>query len=531
MMKVACPEEIWDKVISGRDKEIKIGIFTFVFGIALYFPMITKWLCNPDAVWQGIVYKSGYGWENTLGRIGLEKFNKLKGFFIYPSAQTIWCLLLTALIAVLLYKLFEVKNALYGGLIGVLLVCSPSLCSTLTYYYTADAYMTAYLFAVLFVVLLAKGRGIASLLSAVFLLACSVALYQAYVGSAIALCLLYLLFLLVEKREGWRKALWTGGRFLIGGVSGVAFYLLLYRVYCIVNHIVPEANRGFDSMGKIPLGRLPELVGQAYRYFFDYFFTDALYNNSWHYRGKCNVAVAILFIVVMAVLAVRKKQYKRAAETVMAAFGLLLIPLAFMSIVIMAPEVSITEVTGILMLPHMNFIYIFLIVLAEGNAEKPRYFWPVKWLTVLLCGFMGLTLGMYTQVFQNCMELELNRSCALGQRMVAEIEDLPEYEAGMKLVIGGTAERGNFPRSYPELYYVVKGTAVEYGFFWDSFNGRQGCWNEFLRQYIGVEYRVCGQEELQSIFASEEYAGMPVFPEEGSVRMIGDCAVVKLSEG
>lgn len=232
----------------------------------------------------------------------------------------------------------------------------------------------------------------------------------------------------------------------------------------------------------------------------------------------------------MVILTIRQKLYRRIVEMALVSAGLLLIPLSFMSIVIMAPEVSLKDITGILMIPHMNFFYVFLIVLTEVNVGKERELSSLRWLVFLCCGFMGFTLAKYTQVFQNCMEMELNRSYALGQRIITKIEELPQYEIGMKLIVGGTAEQGNYPRSYPEMYDVVKGTAVEYGFFWNTMDGRQYCWNEFLRQYLGVEYGICSQEEMEMVFNSEEYAEMPIFPQSGSVEMIGDCAVVKLSE-
>ena len=80
------------------------------------------------------------------------------------------------------------------------------------------------------------------------------------------------------------------------------------------------------------------------------------------------------------------------------------------------------------------------------------------------------------------------------------------------------------------MYSVVSGTAVEYGYFWDSINGRQACWNNFLKQYLGVDFGVCNLEEIYVVTESEEYKNMPLFPLEGSVQMMNDIVIVKLSD-
>ena len=80
------------------------------------------------------------------------------------------------------------------------------------------------------------------------------------------------------------------------------------------------------------------------------------------------------------------------------------------------------------------------------------------------------------------------------------------------------------------MYQVVKGTAAENGLFWDSVNGRQNCWNQFFRQYLGLKYGVVGNEQVEAILNSQEYAEMSIYPDKGSVKRIGEFTVVKLSD-
>ncbi len=524
------PENLWEGWRDRYRQDWKTFLFAFGMGVIFYLRMITQWLTNPDGVWQGLVYKEGYGWENALGRIGLGPFNWMKGYYQFPAVQTIFCIAAAALLSVILCRLFEVRRSPWNYLVGWLVVCSPSLCSTLTYYYTADAYLLSFLASVTAVACVAKKWSWVSYMLAAVLFMISASLYQAYIGSAVTLCLLYLLFMILRREEAFHTIVKKGLHFLTAGVSGVAAYLILYKIVCRIWKFAPVDARGFKHMGRIPLGRLPELIRQAYHFFFGYYFTDELYNNSWMGRGHLNALIFTLFIVLVAGLAIRKRLFRKPGSMFILAVGILFLPLAFMSIVIMAPEVSIAEVTGILMLPHMNWLYIFLIVLA-AEADKPDWKGMAsKWIVAVTSGWIAIVLSLYVQVFQNCMEMDLHRTYTLAGQIAQDINSEIGYVPEMLLVIGGNAENGNYPRGYEKMYQVVKGTAAENGLFWDSVNGRQNCWNQFFRQYLGLKYGVVGNEQVEAILNSQEYAEMSIYPDKGSVKRIGEFTVVKLSD-
>lgn len=521
------PELVWNKLVKKWNRQFKTALFTFVLGIIVYIQMITEWLANPDGIWGGILlFKGNYHWEDALGRFGLGMYNRLKGYFQFPALQTFLCLFILAVITALLCEIFNIHQQIWGLLLGGLMVCSPYFCDLLTYYYTADAYMIAYLFSVLFVYLLAKYRKIRTFVAAVFLLVCSLSLYQAFVGTSIALCLIYLLYCLLKKGDSLKEVLLQGGYFIVGGGTSTLLYLITYRVYCSLRGIYPTEDRGFASMGIIPHEQIVGLIKKAYIHFNDYYFTDNLYNNSWHLRRQCNMLVFVTIVVMIFIIMWKKRS--NIQTIVLTVLGLMILPLCFMSIVVMAPEVRITDATGILMLPHMNFIYLFLIVLVAGESDGIAQIIG-KWMTCALSVYLIFLLALYVQIFQNCMRMELNSNYALAQRIVVRLEELPEHTHGMKLMIGGDAEKGNYHRNYQDWYAVVDGTVAEHGLFWNSIEGRQACWMGFLSSYLGVTYHSCDTEEVKEIMASEEYEAMSVFPEQGSVRMIGDCAVVKLS--
>jgi hypothetical protein len=52
----------------------------------------------------------------------------------------------------------------------------------------------------------------------------------------------------------------------------------------------------------------------------------------------------------------------------------------------------------------------------------------------------------------------------------------------------------------------------------------------YLARYFNTLLTLPSEEQTLAVVTSEEYAQMPVFPAEGSVRMIQDIVVVKMEE-
>lgn len=112
--------------------------------------MLTQWLTNPDGLLYSMIYRDDHGWENSQGRFGLYYFDKLKNDFIFPVAETLYCILLLAVIALLICKIFNCTNHLLIYIaVGAFVILSPNISNLLTYYYCSAAYVTSYLLAVI----------------------------------------------------------------------------------------------------------------------------------------------------------------------------------------------------------------------------------------------------------------------------------------------------------------------------------------------------------------------------------------------
>ena len=510
-------------------------ISALLCGLFLYNKWITELIINPDVLLNGIVYKYGMQWEDSLGRIGLKPVAYMKGLFVLPGFTALICIILNAAVASILCRIFEVKKEFVAAGIGLLLCCSPSFCEMMTYYYCSDAYMWACICSVLFVFFTGRKEQFRFCVFGVVILAISLSLYQAYLGTAISLSVYYLLFLVLIKKKEFKALVISICKMCVSGISGILLYLGVFSLHCIVSG--RSANDRIGKMGSFPLNNLVSLIKQSYGAFYEYYVGNAKFHHVFMGWGRINLLlIAFLYIVILWRLISEK-----GISVKVRLLGILLsliIPLCVMSVCLYANSVSIYGVTGILMVPHINYIYIFLLILLFGKTAQnrmPDYLFNV--IGVILTISISFVLILYTQAYAASVEQDFNQADTVANIMVNKLSELPEFQPGMKLAIFGDYREGNFPRcgsgswEPTELEDIVKGTGVEWGCFWPDEGGREGCWLSFLAYYKGCWFtEIEDGAEMAEIKKTKAFENMSVFPHEGSVMTIGDTAVVKLSD-
>ncbi len=511
-----------------RKYRVYISVW-FLLGVMIYLPIITQPLTNADGITISLTHKSSHGWENSLGRFGLQYVDRLRENFIFPELTTFFCLFLLACISGLVIEIFHISFKAARAAVGVILILSPSVANTLTYYYCSDSYMLAYLLAVLSAFLLLNRTGIVSWSAAAVLIAFSLALYQAYIGVTITICLFWMIQNCLDTSEEKKKLYRTIGRALSAGIIGVIVYLGLFRANQLITGVAAADNRGFNKMGQLSIGELPLLLKRACAVALEYFFTDDLINNSWMHRRWLNALIVGLTGAVVVYLLFRKGRVRDRWRILLAAAGILCIPVALGCIVIFAPEVNVYGATSLLMLPQMSIAYVFALSLYRYFAEDKI------WLKVpLAAGMISMLLllavgTVYVGAFQTRLRGNLDRTYFVASEMVHQVSGMEDYDPDRKLMIGGRMEDGNYPDLDEELAWAMEGTVANYGLIWPSPSASQGCWHGVFRQFLGVEYTMCSAEEYERILQTEEYEQMGNFPEPDSVKVIEGITVVKLS--
>ena len=99
---------------------------------------------------------------------------------------------------------------------------------------------------------------------------------------------------------------------------------------------------------------------------------------------------------------------------------------------------------------------------------------------------------------------------------------MPEFTEDTKLAILGTYPEPDF---YGEHFSFLEELTGVKGFLPDSYSR-----GKFLEYYLNFPMPSPSEDEITAILASPEYAEMAVYPYYGSLRLIGDTIVVKLSD-
>lgn len=508
----------------------KLFLISFFVGVFVYFAKIANELPNPDALWNGMAYKKSWSWEGSLGRYLIGYLQDIRGGVISTEFVSLTGILFLAAICVCVVKVFDITENIPRFLIAVLIILSPTVGATLTYYYCSDLYFLSYLLSTVAVLAAVKMQPVMGFVIYVFGICFSAAIYQGYLGVTITLCFFYLLHMWLEDSCRVKVLLKQAGRLLAGGVVGILLYLVSNQVIQRLRGIGAANERGFDSMGRIDITQLPELILNAYRGFFEYYFSSTMINNAWGGRRMINLLFFICAILLLCIVLYRKEMaaWKRTIFWV----GLFLLPIPVMSIVFLAPEASIYGATGALMLPTMNYVYVFFVVL----IWKQKHLLHVKMERVARIAVIGscvlvchmlLLLELSGQAY---MKHHKNKIETVAYMVMDEIEEQVDHSERYKLCFIGNMEDGNYPEVYEDLRSSVHWTIAYYKTVWETVDGTQNCWTKYLSHYLGKKYQMCSQAEYDVITKSKGYTNMQNFPDQGSVTVVGNIIVIKLSD-
>jgi len=519
---------IWKQEKKVTREETICLLVTFLVGFITYYQMPANWLTNPDTVWNSIYFRMGYGGEKINGRLFQVIVDKLKMNMVTPVLTTVICILLAAITALVIGRIFE-SNLVVKLLTGLLLVFMPCTSSSLTYYYCADSFFLA-LFCVVFgCYLVKKYPSLFTYMISVCLFTASLYLYQAYICIVFTLALSLLLLAMLDEKQSVKDSLRVFLHFVFTSAAAVFIYIVSFKVLQIILHIDVRTDRGMGFSSFFGDEGIVTLIGQAYVNFYEYFWGDRLLNNQFGDRNLINLFVVILLLVMVFTVAVKNKIWKHPERLALLLLSLILFPLAVEAITVMSPEVDKYGPTGIIMIPTFVFIYILMLVIGNRQAKRGnvKFFRPLSCLAAAM--FLWNSI-VFTNLCINSMEMNLNKAQTVADLMFHKIVDEYGYEKDSKLLVAGSMEDGNFPPLYGWPTQVIQGTSASYGFMWDTYTGNENCWVGFLKQYLGVSFEVCGQEEYKELLQNDDYREMPIFPADGSVRKFDDMIVVKMSE-
>lgn len=501
----------------GRMRADKVPLLSSaIFGALAYLFAFSNKLVNHDEVF--CLFSKGE--TVTSGRWGLGALDSIFPNYSMPWIYGVITIALIAAAICLIIHILAIQSKLLQVLLAGSIVVFPSLIGTFGYMFTSSSYGISFLLAVLAAWLAGKtSRWYAFPSIAVLVL--SLSIYQPYVSLCAGLLLLILIrqLMLGEKLSS----------VICRGVYFVAILLismvLYYMATKIVLYITGNAFNAYASDNlSMSLSSILSGIGLAYSRFLCFFAEDC-------YAGLISSPLSrLLHILALAASGVLLliwglcQQKKSASRFLLLALLIALLPLAINCMYLIIVEDAIHT----LVLYGFVSVYILMVLLADlclplvapGTlADLCR---RLALDAVVLAMAVILTVNVYTanEAYLN-LYLRYENAYAFYTALVADIKLTPGFTEDTRLAIIGTWQEPDF---YSEQFGSLEQLTGVTGFTANSYARER-----FLQYYLGFSISFATDEEIAAIQSTPEYEAMATYPYYGSMAIIGDFLVVKLS--
>lgn len=517
----------WYRNLSGA---VKTAFYAaFAAGLAAHLYQFTNKLYNYDELANtpggiGLSTEQGRWLLNWMGRFMRSVFG---GSYSLPFFYGIFALLFLALSAGMVVSVFQVRNKLTAGLIGGLMTVFPAVVSMYFFMFLALYYAIGISFSVFAAWLAVKyPKNIIANIAAVVMIACSLGVYQAYFPDTV--CILLIVVILkaafggVKEKKEWKEFFLMIARFLVVMAAGVAVYFLINKAVLAVTHIQLTSYQGGDTMGKITIAQLISALKSCYTSFFDLGFSNVMgisYNRTVRRLIK---VVWILFAAgIGAYLVLKKKEY---LNKVIVLCGILVFPVAMFLIYVMAPN----SYCYTLMAYSVVFFFVFFLLWLDACFRNLKLHAPVKsitnWVSALLTAALVIVFVWYANGNYMALEYTKYHDFSYVQTLVTKIRSVEDYSQDKPVIVVGTQinDSTNGMGSLIGDTFTVGGKA-------DTNLG----YNSLLylmSDYLGFSPYYGTYEEIQNWMQREVVREMPSYPADGSIQVIDDTIIVKLSD-
>lgn len=475
---------------------------------------------------------NGYlGIATPSGRWALPFAGILNGPFSSPAINGFLCALFLIASTFIISDTLQIKSKLSTLCIGCVLISFPTITSSLTFMFTSFAYMLSLFLEVLAVWLAVsdialfpkfqaanpKAFQCLKFLISACLMATGLGIYQAYYQVACTVILIYGMQSLLsdDLRLVWKKAL----KLFCLLIVSMGIYLIMAKAGCFFSGKEMSVTYGAGSVPEL-LANLPHALTRCYRDFASVFYSD--------FRGISHNLVVRLLITVSFLIGICLYEallLKRHKNLLLGNILLLLFPIAL-------------EVIGFTMVSRgmdTLTVYSYALILVfpfamlslcdfKVNPRILNFLYSCIMISSLLLTWQYAILANNVYTTMDLAKLEAS---SYYTTMVTQIKSLDHYSAELPLCLLGT-------NSEDETLYDLS------AYYKGDVRGQMTC-NRYINMYsrhyflsvfLGYDPQVINWQDFipaadqQTCLTLQE---MPCYPAAGSIAIINDTIIVKLS--
>lgn len=526
-------EELYKKI---PKNSLTAAIAAFVCGLITHSFMIFNKITYYDDV--HLTFSLGGTFKNgrwLLGLIGYADKLLWGNEYGIPTIKGLLAIALIAAAAAVLVDVLEVKSSTSIILIACLMEVFPCVTVSLRYNYCAYVYFLALLMAVITAKLVDKGKWgyIVACMTGI----CVFAIYQAYIA---VVCVLYVLLMMKMaidgediKTMGIKAAKWLSSL-----VVTLVVYFIATKCFCLVTREKMTDYQGLSSMNKGLGSKIFHGFGEAYRNYLSLFVKD--------YEGvnfNQSIRIFIIFVVLIAValIIMAAVNAKKAANKIAIAVLGACMPLAINAIYFMVSHDNGGFIHGV-MIYSVVFVFIIPIVMLEYvNKIEAAKALICKCKLEYIAAILTLAVIIYYGVYDNAAYLKAemlqSQMNSYFTTFITQVKEAEGYNPDYDVVLVQNKNREcRYDFNDSSLYSddelkaitltcytgVIDDTITDYSM--PSFLKYRCGYDadKILDYYEGIE-----EGTLETIEGVED---MPCYPNDGSIKVIGNRVVIKLSE-
>lgn len=514
-------KRIWDRIPTTIKVTFTSGM---VAGILTHMYILTHKL----PMWDDMNSFRSNGMSKILARWMLDYVDWISGYWSVPWINGLITIIFVSIAACFVVAVLKLRTVTSAVLIPIMMVTFPSIASTMGFTFTTDSYAFGIMMACIAAYAMRQGRY--GFIWGIVCMCMSLGCYQAYLPLAASILVLSYILDVFDENKEIKTILISGVKTVVSLVTSLVIYIK------IANFLYPNmpSNNGVDQMGKLDIAQIPELVIKAYKSIIKYFVYDPFsFVNKEMYAA--NVITVVLCIVSVGILLFISQTYKDKLKVVLLVVLGVLFPMVMAAIYIMAP----TAAVSMLMLYAYVVVYVTLIALWEKIVEKEnlslfdkfnmRKVYSVIVVTCIIMSAHSNFIINNEAYFRSSIAYE--RVKDYFSRMMCRVEAMEGYQYGEELAVIGEfcvlTENNTNPLSVgfridDQKFADFSGIALENGMM------TSGSRDNFLRIYLGINMPYLEEGRVAELQKSEEFAEMPNYPAEGSIKQIDGVWVVKL---
>ncbi len=460
----------------------------------------------------GATFTSGRWFLGLLGEKGLV--GKLFGTYNLPLLAGFFFLFWIALSNVMIVNMFKISGLIQCFVVSGILVTFPSAISLFGYTYTISYYAFAIFLAVfsVWITTLKVGKKYIVGPFSIIILACSLGIYQAYIGFAIILFLLVLVSDIIGDNDKKIKDYFLKGIYYICILAlSLLFYAVINKIFLKALKVKLVDYQNISSMYDMSLNKLLAGIKCAYINFFN------PYYDIFPEKTKCVFWIFLflslgLFLVHFVKLIVKK----RYLDSIVLVIVIFLLPLGINSIYLIDAQAYYN-----LMLYPAALLFLIPLLLLKKISQGYVKFFIGFCLSVIILYQCSYCVSYSNRCYMDA-EYKYLKTVQWMNALVSRIKSQDGYRQDMKIMFLRDGEVTNDLTFNLDTEYDVE--IYHYGSYdiRTSYN-----WTVFMKKWCGFEMQQVTYDEYKYLLSLEEVQNMPFYPNDGSILIIDNFIVVR----